>query len=382
VANAVASYLGCFDGVIAAEPGGANLTGRAKRDELVGRFGERGFSYIGNSGVDLPSWRAASEVIVTAPTIAVRAAILTGRLKPDRTVARRTSAAELIRAMRPFHWAKNLLIFVPLLTSHQFANAKSLLQALACFCAFNLATSSVYLVNDLFDLESDRKHPEKRSRPFAAGTLPIAAGLALAPALLGASVAVSALVGPRVSASVLIYVALVVAYSLKVKRIAMADVILLSGFYTMRVLAGGIATAIPISPWLMMLSTFLFLSLAVAKRHSELVATGAPVGQAVPGRDYCAADAPVVLALGVSSGTVAALVLALYVRSDLGATLYARPEWLYGLVPLLLFWLGRLWLISGRGQLDADPLMFTLRDRTSWALLGLAMFVAYLAGPS
>jgi asparagine N-glycosylation enzyme membrane subunit Stt3 len=162
----------------------------------------------------------------------------------------------------------------------------------------------------------------------------------------------------------------------------MADVILLSGFYTMRVLAGGIATAIPISPWLMMLSTFLFLSLAVAKRHSELVATGAPVGQAVPGRDYCAADAPVVLALGVSSGTVAALVLALYVRSDLGATLYARPEWLYGLVPLLLFWLGRLWLISGRGQLDADPLMFTLRDRTSWALLGLAMFVAYLAGPS
>lgn len=383
VAHAVASYVGGFDGVIATERDGVNLTSRAKRDELVKRFGEGGFRYAGNSAADFPVWKSAGEVIVVEPTAAVRAAISTGRLKPDSILSERPPfVRELLRAMRPFQWAKNLLIFVPLFASHQYTDLSALWRAVACFCAFSLATSSVYVINDLFDLESDREHPEKRNRPFASGNLPLESGFALAPALLAAAVAVSAMVNFSVTAVMLAYVALVVAYSAKIKRVAMADVILLSGFYTLRVFVGGIATGISISPWLVVLSMFLFLSLAIAKRHSELVRTTPESDSTVPGRDYRATDAPVVLGLGISCGNIAALVLALYVRSDLGESLYARPEWLYGLVPLLIFWLGRLWLVSGRGQLDSDPLMFTLRDRMSWVLLAAGALIAWLAGPS
>jgi 4-hydroxybenzoate polyprenyltransferase/phosphoserine phosphatase len=381
VANAVASHLGCFDGVIALERGMPNFTGRAKRDELVRRFGQRGFRYIGNSGADLPCWKSAREVIVVEPTITARAAILAGRLNPHRILARRWLAREFVRALRPWQWAKNVLIFVPLVCSHQYGNQSVLLRAVVCFCAFCLATSSVYLTNDLLDLEADRRDARKRRRPFAAGDLPVSVGLISAPLLFAASMLIALPAGIKVCAVIVAYITLAITYSLKGKRVAIADVILLSGFYTLRVFLGGIATGVSISPWLAVLSMFLFLSMAIAKRHSELVCRGESRDAVVPGRDYRASDAPVLLGLGISCGNLAALVLALYVRSDVGAALYSNPEWLYGLAPLLIFWLGRMWLVSGRGQLDADPLMFTLHDRTSWVLLMAGGLMAGLAGP-
>lgn len=265
-----------------------------------------------------------------------------------------------LRLLRPHQWAKNLLLFVALLTAHRWGDPAAVAAALRAFLAFCAAASAVYVVNDALDVAADRAHPDKRRRPFASGALDPRLAALLAPAL---AVAALALAWPLPRAALLalaIYGALALAYCVWLKRLLWLDVIALAALYVLRVLAGAYAIDVPPSAWLSAFALFLFASLAACKRHDELVAGGSAAGRA-----WRAADAPVALALGAAAGLVAVLVLALYVQSPDVRALYAQPAWIWLSCPILLYWLGRMWTLAGRGALRGDPILYALRDPAS-----------------
>jgi 4-hydroxybenzoate polyprenyltransferase len=380
IAEAVAAHTGAFDRVLASDA--ENLKGARKREALVAHYGARGFEYVGDARADLAVWEAAAIGSRVGGGAALHAGLL-ARTQLGRVfeIAPRGAGAWL-RALRVRQWVKNLLVFLPLLASHRIAETALLIQGALAFVAFGLAASAVYVANDLIDLPADRRHPVKRRRPFAAGELGIPAGLAAIPLLVAAALACAAPLPPAFGAALLSYLAANALYTLVLKRLALADVMTLAGMYALRVIAGGLATGIVVSPWLMGFSLFFFLSLAFVKRYAELRRLAAEGADATPGRGYVPGDAPLLLALGPGCAVVSALVLALYIQGDLVATLYAAPAVLWALVPLLVYWASRVWLLAHRGALDEDPILFTLRDPTSWlvAALGGAVFAAATLG--
>ncbi|HQX24634.1 MAG TPA: UbiA family prenyltransferase [Pseudomonadota bacterium] len=265
-----------------------------------------------------------------------------------------------LRLLRPHQWAKNLLVFTALLTAHRWADAASLAAALRAFAVFCLAASAIYVLNDALDVRADRAHPDKRTRPFASGALDPRLAWALVPALLAGAALLAWPLPDAARLALLVYVALALAYCLWLKRVLWLDVIALATLYVLRVLAGAFAIAVPPSAWLSAFALFVFASLAACKRYDELAAGGDLVGRA-----WRAADAPVVLALGAAAGLVAVLVLALYVQSADVRVLYARPAWIWLACPILLYWLGRVWTLAGRGALRGDPILYALRDPAS-----------------
>ena len=281
------------------------------------------------------------------------------------------SPRDLIRALRLHQWSKNVLVALPLLAAHRALEPELLARAALAFLAFGLVASGLYVLNDLVDLEADRRHARKRSRPFASGALPASTGMALVPVLLGAGVAVALLLPRGFQAVLAGYLAATAAYSFALKRAVILDVLLLAGLYTSRIFAGAFATGVPVSEWLASFSMFLFLSLALLKRGSEIVETA----QALHGRGYLASDREPIFGMGVASGYLAVLVLALYVSSSEVRVLYSRPAWLWALCPLVLYWVSRLWLRAHRGEVQDDPLLFAIRDPASWlvAALGAAI---------
>jgi 4-hydroxybenzoate polyprenyltransferase len=303
----------------------------------------------------------------------------------DRTPAAAPLAARppsralaAIRAVRPQQWAKNILVFLPVLGAHRISDPRALAQAAVAFVAFGLVASAAYVVNDVADLESDRRHPAKRSRAFASGALPVCAAWVLAPALLAAGGG-AALALPRAFGILLAgYFLATIVYSLAAKRWPLVDVLLLGALYTSRVYAGGLATAIPVSEWLATFSMFLFVSLAFLKRASELVGSR----ESPPGRGYVLEDRESVFTMGTSAGYLSVLVLALYVSSPEVRLLYASPESLWALCPLVLYWVSRMWLRARRGEVHDDPLLFALADRVTWvvAVLGSAIVLAATRG--
>jgi 4-hydroxybenzoate polyprenyltransferase len=291
-----------------------------------------------------------------------------------------TRAWAVVRAVRPHQWVKNLLVFVPVVLDHKITHAESMLRAATAFLAFCCAASSAYVLNDIMDVEADRRHPTKRSRPFAAGTLSPTFGLILGPALLAIGFALSWRVLPSSFVGLLaVYVVLTGAYSLYLKRVAVLDVLLLAGLYTLRVLAGIAASDVRFSTWLLAFSTFLFLSLAFLKRYTEVSAMeGAPTEQ-VRRRGYLRADREWLGSMGAASGYLSVLVLALYINSEQVIALYRRPLALWLVCPLLLFWIGRMWLLAHRGRVHDDPIVATVRDPASYAVGALVALVLYLA---
>lgn len=292
----------------------------------------------------------------------------------------------VLAAMRPHQWLKNLLIFLPLIAAHN-GEPTAWLLGVAGFVCFSLVASAVYIANDLCDLAADRAHPRKKNRPFASGALAIGTGLFLAPVLLAAGLLLALLLLPGEFTLLLLgYFALTSAYSLWLKRIAVLDIILLSGLFTWRVLAGGVATGILLSPWLLAFSTFLFFSLAAVKRQVEIadaaersqeaMKSGATPEQ-ITGRGYRIDDLPLIRTLSVTSGLVAVLVVALYVNSDQVVMLYRTPEALWLLCVLLLFWITRVFLLVERRQMHDDPVVFAANDRVTYlvALLGGAVML-------
>lgn len=378
LAEAVAGHLGLFDEVMASD-GEANLKGAAKRRALEGRFGPGGYAYIGDSAADLPVWEGAGEALVVGSSDGLARRTSSIR-QPSRVFeAPGVRPAALARALRAHQWAKNVLVFVALIASHRFTDLAAWFSCLAAFASFSAAASAVYILNDLLDLEADRKHHRKRSRPFASGAAPIPVGVAMI-GLLAALAAVAAIpLPPRFAMLLAAYLAMTTLYSAFLKRKLMVDVLCLAGLYTLRIVAGGVAAGVAISPWLMAFSMFLFLSLAFAKRYTELTAAGEGVWQ-LPGRGYRGAtDLDVIRSLGATSGYLCVLVFCLYLNSPDVYAHYHHPDALWFMCPILLYWVSRVWFFACREALADDPVVFALRDRVSLAcgaLFGLVFMVA------
>ena len=378
VARRVADHVGLFDEVLATD-GEINLTGGGKSRALTKRFGERGYDYAGNERADLIIWEHARNAILVGTSERL--------LKRARRRAHVTKVVELrvnplrdiLRAIRPHQWVKNALLFVPLITSHQIAEGRLGLMAVVGFVAFSFCASSVYVLNDLLDMESDRQHPSKRERPFASGNLSPWWGVAICPILLGGSFWVASVLPGTFVWLLALYFVGSTAYSFFLKKQAIVDVLVLAGLYTIRIYAGSEAIGVILSPWLLAFSGFAFLSLAFIKRGSELLMLGQSGGGSAHGRGYSVSDVPFVFSVGPASGYMACLVLALYVSSPDVAKLYSRPGLLWLLCPIILYWISRVWLLCSRNQMPQDPIVFAVRDRTSYAVGAVAGLVMLLA---
>lgn len=377
-ADGVSNHLKLFDEVIATEH--TNLSGESKAQALVARFGERGFEYIGNADEDLAVWRHAAVVhtVGVSPHLLKKASLCAplGRVIPSDQ--NRLSA--LLKLLRLHQWAKNLLILVPLLASHQVLDVSLWMAFSLAFLAFGLCASSVYLLNDLLDLRDDRQHPTKRNRPLAAGTFPIHLAIGLIPFLLGLSFLLALVFLPSsFVTALLVYYAATLAYSLKIKRIVILDVVTLSLLYTIRVIAGATATGLETTFWILAFCQFVFLSLAFLKRYTEL--KGVMISgrdSIVSGRGYQVSDFELLASLGGSSGYLSVLVLALYIRESEYSGLYGAPVWMWVSCPLLLFWLSRAWLLAHRGEMHDDPIVFALKDPAS-RLVGVLVGLSFIA---
>ncbi|MDT7835873.1 UbiA family prenyltransferase [Aquabacterium sp. OR-4] len=378
-AQAIAEHLQVFDDVLATENAATNLSGQRKAAALEQAYGARGFEYIGNSRDDLPVWQAAGSVAVanaSAGTLAAARAIA----KPVFEAATPYSGLRpAFKSLRLHQWLKNLLVFVPLLAAHRVAEGSLLMQAVMAFVAYGLCASSVYILNDLLDIEADRRHATKRLRPFAVGSLSIPTGVALKLVLLSAAFAIATQLPPMFMAALGLYYAVTLSYSIRLKAQVMVDVMLLSGLYTMRILAGAAATGIVPSFWLLAFSMFIFLSLALVKRYAEMLKTAKRNARTAAGRGYSTDDLVVLLALGAASGYTAVLVLALYVNSADVARMYARPYMLWLVVPAMAYWISRVWLKTHRGEMHDDPVVFAAKDWQSLVIVVLLALAAVLA---
>ena len=375
LAHQVAAHLQLFDEVLATQDQ-VNLKAHAKAQALVARFGEDGFDYVGNDVADFAVWQKAHTAHVvgaSAHVLArVRAMDKLGEVFDNNLP---TPTHSVFKALRVHQWMKNLLVFVPLFTAHLYGDAQRLVLAALAFLAFSAMASSVYLLNDLVDVQDDRHHVRKRTRPFASGALSLLHGWLAWPVLLVASVSLSAAFLPlEFCATLGIYCVLTLAYSFKLKQVAVLDVLTLAALYTLRIMAGAVAVAVPLSFWLLLFSVFIFLSLALIKRFSELkAARDAGQSGALRGRGYAPEDLEMVSSLGGSAGFIAVLALALYIQDGQAPHLYGAPQLIWLACPALLFWISRAWLIAHRGQMHDDPVVFALKDKVSW---GVVVFMA------
>ncbi|MEN8175369.1 MAG: UbiA family prenyltransferase [Pseudomonadota bacterium] len=377
IAQSVADELDLFDTVVASD-GSANLSGWRKGTRLVEAFGSKGFDYAGNSRKDFPVWREAREAILVNAAPRVRKAA-ERRFDVEKIFTSANAGGSAYwHALRPHQWLKNMLVFVPLAASHQLYDIALLAQAALAFVAFSLCASSVYVLNDLLDLPSDRRHPHKKDRPVASGQIPLSHAVAMTPLLLVMAAAVGLWLPPAFLAVLGVYYGLTLAYSLHLKDVVMLDVLVLATGYTLRVLAGGAAVEIAPSPWLLAFCVFLFFSLALTKRYAELVTMRTAVGARARARAYLLEDAELLAALGGASGYLSVLVLALYITGDMVRELYGRHELIWLVCLLLLYWISHLWLMAHRGRMHDDPLVFALRDGTSRITL-IAMILIGLA---
>lgn len=378
IADPIARHLGIFDDVIASD-GTVNITGEAKADTLLQHFATTGYDYAGNSHKDLPVWSAARRaIVVNGSTALIRKArnvTTVEQVFPRRSVG----FAGWRRTLRVHQWLKNLLLFVPLIAAHELGNAEAWLSLLLAFAAFSLCASAVYIANDLLDLESDRRHPRKRNRPFAAGLMPAYQGVLLAPLLLAVSMVIASLVGPQFLGCLVLYFTLTSAYSWLLKRLLLIDCLALALLYTLRIIAGAAAVGQHLSFWLLAFSVFLFLSLAFVKRYAELEVQLLSGVDRIHGRGYHTADASLIQTMGIVSGYCSALVLALYLNSDDVLELYSSPEFIWGAVPVMLFWVSWMWMQAHRGVMHDDPLVFALKDPVS-LLAGTTLAGVLVAG--
>ncbi len=378
LARRVAAHLGIFADVMASD-GAVNLTGNNKLRHLEQRFKSDGFDYIGNALPDLPLLKSARQAMLANPDLRLNSALKRQNINVSRKFADRASApVALAKALRLHQWAKNLLVFLPLLLAHTIRLGPVLIAVTAFFC-FSFIASATYILNDLLDLEADRVHLNKRKRAFAAGDLSVTAGLAISFLLATLSLSMAAYLRPRFLIFLLLYLVTTLAYSLVLKRIVLVDVIILSGLYTVRMVAGAAATNTLISPWLAAFSIFFFLSLAMVKRFSELQNLHSRGMNPTSARGYLISDIEQLRSFGTSSAYASIVIFALYINGRDVTALYHHPGRMWLITPLMILWVSRVWLLASRGQLDEDPVVFALEDRMSLLLCLGVLLIAYSA---
>ena len=365
----VAAYLGMFDGWFASDAD-ENLSSSVKAARLVSAFGERGFDYIGNDAADLAVWTAARSRIAVRPSASVEKKLLAQ--DPAAVVLREEGNRRRawIKLLRVHQWAKNALVFVPLVTAHHF-DFESIGRALAAFFVFSLAASGIYLINDLVDINADRKHHTKKNRPLAAGTISVFDAMIVAPILVATALVGAFLLAPLFAAVVLGYLALTTAYTFVLKRKMMIDVVALAMLYTLRVLGGAAAIDVSVSEWLLAFSMFIFAALALIKRYTELAGRLDANLPDLTNRSYRKIDLDIVSALAAASGFNAVTVFTLYVSSDTVRQLYTRPQMLWLISPIIMYWFGRILMLAHRRVVDDDPVLFAIRDRISVVTVAL-----------
>jgi 4-hydroxybenzoate polyprenyltransferase/phosphoserine phosphatase len=393
LAHRIADHLGLFTGVLASD-GTLNLAGKNKLAAFRELFGDD-FAYIGNALPDLPLLTACHQPMVANPSSALTAALRKAKVSPVRIFREQASPIKAwFKALRIHQWAKNVLIFLPLLLAHDLVPGL-VAGALVAFLSFGLCASATYVINDLLDLDADRQHPRKRYRPFASGDLSAISGCVVVVLFLIAAVVLAVAV-PHVIAAIsparaliephkyqflqwlLIYLTTTLAYSLRLKRVIIVDVIVLSGLYTIRILAGSAATGVAVSTWLASFSIFFFLSLAFVKRFAELESLRERGGVTAVGRGYHVSDLEQLRSFGSASAYASVVVLTLYISNLDAAQLYTHTSRLWLLVPVLLLWLSRLWLVASRGHLHEDPVVYAITDKRS-LFLGLLVALVVLS---
>lgn len=376
LASRVARRFACIDRVLATGGKGTVKLNAIERDAE-----RRPFEYVGDARCDLPIWKAAAVATVVRHSDrllrAARRANPRCEVIDDATVGVR----DVLQAIRIHQWVKNLLVFVPLLPIWPVVTPEKLALALMAFVAFCLCASSVYVINDLLDLDADRRHERKRQRPFACGRIPITWAPPMIAVLLGASLLIAAAAGPRFLLLLATYFSLTLLYSLELKRRALVDVVTLATLYTLRILAGAAAVAVMPSFWLLAFGMFAFYSLALAKRYVEVadLIDGDKV-RSLHRRGYRGLDGPYLLAMGAASSMAAVVVFALYLNDPRVQARFAHVQILWLLCPILLYWLSRLWLKAVRKELHDDPVVFALKDRPSRIFVALAA-LALIAAP-
>jgi 4-hydroxybenzoate polyprenyltransferase len=365
--------IGLFDEILASD-GHINLRGKCKRDRLVGRFGERGFDYVGSRSRDFPVWCAARRALLVSPSSHLEHKV--ARATPIGKVFRepKTGWLDYLHALRPHHWVKNCLVFMPLALAHRFFEFELLARAALAFVALSLCASGLYLLNDMLDLPADRRHPKKRERRLASGRIRLAPALLMMPLLLAGAFGVALHLSIGFAAVLAVYALLMIAYSMKLKDIAIVDVLVLAAGYALRVATGAVAVGVMLSPWLLTFCVFLLLSLALIKRYSELVATEFASGSG-HARGYSGSDKVLLLAQGIASGYLSVLVLALYTNTGISERLNARHDLFWPVCLLLLYWVSYLWMMAARGRIQNDPVIFALTDKVSlWTIAITALF--------
>ena len=378
VAESVAKHLGFFD-IVMASDGKRNLNGQAKARCLSERFGVRGFDYIGNSTADVPVWAEAHAAIVVCENGRSRLPERVRETTPVEKVFAVPSVGirSVVRAMRLYQWIKNILIFVPLVLSHRFRETDLLLSEVWAFIAFGCCASGLYILNDLFDLTADRQHPRKRMRPFASGVISIPSGLGIAVGLICGSMALAISALPLEFTLIMVFYMVVTnVYTFYARRVPVLDVMTIAGLFTIRLLAGSVAVNVPLSSWLLAFSMFMFLSLAIMKRYTELGVWQESGSKHASGRGYLHTDREWLASVGTAAGYLSVLVMALYINGSEEKALYRRPEALWAICPLLLFWITRLWFLAHRRLIADDPIVAATKDKGSY-VVGLAVFLAW-----
>jgi 4-hydroxybenzoate polyprenyltransferase len=371
----VSSYLNLFTKAWGSD-GKTNLIGKNKAKKLVSEFGEKGFDYLGNSSVDLKVWQHSNAAVVVSSS----AKLISKAERVSKVFNSNESQIKgLIKSMRFYQWSKSLLVFVPILASHKLLDLPVAAASILAFISFGFAASSGYILNDISDLTSDRLSESKKKRPFACGQVRVSLGLALGIALLLLSLLLASFLPKGFILVLILYYLAVMLYSAYLKRGILIDLLLLAGFYSLRVMAGGLATGIDVSRWLLLFSVFFFFSLACVKRFVELSAL---TDARKVGRAYYSSDTPVILGMGLCSGFISTLVVALWANSPEVSKIYLAPQWLWLLCPLMVYWIGRVWILAARQEMHQDPVLFALKDKLSFLVYVAGFCLVYLAATS
>ncbi|MDR7898154.1 UbiA family prenyltransferase [Thermosynechococcus sp. JY1334] len=378
IADKIAAHLGLFDEVYGSDDQ-LNLKGEHKARFIVERFGEKNFIYMGDSEADLPVWAVAAKAITVnaSPRLCKKVEQINPNVEHLGTAKR--SIQPYLKEIRPHQWVKNSLVFVPMLAAHQF-DLPTFWISLVAAATFSLTASSVYVLNDLLDLQADRAHPRKRHRPFAAGDLPLCHGIWMILVLLGLGMAIATTISWPFLGILLAYYGLTTAYSFYLKRRIIIDICTLAGLYTIRIFAGAVATGISLSVWLLAFSIFFFFCLATVKRQAELVDHRHRKQLKASGRGYHIDDLPIISMMAIGAGYVSILVLALYINSPQVQLLYTRPQVLWGICCVLLYWITRTIMITHRGLMHDDPIVYAIKDRQSQLCFLICLFLFIIGG--
>ncbi|WNC87562.1 UbiA family prenyltransferase [Thermosynechococcus sp. QKsg1] len=378
IADKIAAHLGLFDEVYGSD-GQLNLKGEHKARFIIERFGEKNFIYMGDSEADLPVWAVAAKAMTVNASPRLRKKVEQINPNVEHLGSAKRSIKPYLKEIRPHQWVKNSLVFVPMLAAHQF-DLPTFWISLLAVVAFNFTASSVYVLNDLLDLQADRAHPRKRHRPFAAGDIPLCHGIWMILVLLELGMAIATTISWPFLGILLAYYGLTTAYSFYLKRRIIVDICTLAGLYTLRIFAGAVATGISLSVWLLAFSIFFFFCLATVKRQAELVDHRHRKQLKTSGRSYHIDDLPIISMMAIGAGYVSILVLALYINSPQVQLLYTRPQVLWGICCVLLYWITRTILLTHRGLMHYDPIVYAIKDRQSQICFLICLVLFILGG--